>query len=222
MDQSSQTQAQAQPPPPPASGPIPIAQQPRAIRYYIGPRGLIFFLLAILVLISGTIGYLEYDRLVEPYIEFYICCLPAGIIAGILLFFGFATRVTTVRRVTVQKPADKIRGERLNGVDNREGSAKIGGDRGFEPGFRPDSGMRKFQPKDISYTELLAQKRSLEQFMKNLDEQHRDNLITRDVYLNLKLKYRRELKGLKARIKSESMESGKKVRKLKTKDSEKK
>ena len=64
--------------------PIRVLNQPRTVQYYLGPRGLIFFLLAVIVIIVGVIGYVRYDSIVEPYIEFYICCLPAVILAGIL------------------------------------------------------------------------------------------------------------------------------------------
>ena len=79
-------------------------QPPRQMRYNVGVRGLIFFLLALIVLFIGFVGYLEYDRLVKPYIEFYICCLPAIVLAGLLFFLGFASKITTIRQVQIQKP----------------------------------------------------------------------------------------------------------------------
>lgn len=203
--------------PPPGSTSIRMVQKPRTFKYYIGPRGLIFFVLAILVLFLGFVGYLEYERLVKPYMEFYICCLPAGIIAGLLLFFGFATRVTRVGRVQVQPPT-RIKKEMPKDSEPNDIPVQPGPEPGSDMGTGSRSGLRRYQPKDVSRGELIAQRRSLEQFLKNLDEQHRDKLITSDVYINLKSKYKRELSGLNSRLKTRSPSNGKKMKKIKVED----
>ncbi|WP_455392738.1 hypothetical protein [[Eubacterium] cellulosolvens] len=196
--------------------PIRIVQEPRTVRYYVGPRGIIFYLLAIMVLVLGVIGFLQYDRLVKPYLEFYICCLPAGILAAILLFFGFATRMTTARQVRVQRSP---RGTKTPRTDEPSGSGFADGRVG-EPPTGPGTSMQRYKPKSIPRSELIAQKRSLEHFLENLDEQHRDKLITDDVYLGLKTKYRRELTGLNIKLDSLSQKTAKKVKKLKGKGNE--
>lgn len=202
------------------SSPMKIAQKPSMVRYYIGPRGIIFYLLAVLVLFFGVIGYVEYDRLVVPYMRYYICCLPAGIIAGILLFFGFASRVTTLRRIHV--PPNAPRDQKSNGDDATSGQSQteMGGEKWMDgtQGSSHGSGLRKYKPTEISKDDLIAKKRNLQQFLNNLDEQHRDRLITSNVYLSLKTKYHHELSGVNGLLKSKTQRPVKRVKKQKDED----
>jgi hypothetical protein len=196
--------------------PIRIIPPRSSIQYSIGPRGFLFYLLAVLVLCIGIVGYFEYDRLVKPYMKEFLCCLPALILAGILFFLGFATRLTTVRRVNMRRPvqsgddssprtSDKdadMDKERIIDVDaiepenTKQHPASNTGIRGSHMG----NGLHKYEPASVSKPELLAQKRNLLQFLKNLDEQHNDGLIMNGVYLGLKNKYNRELSSLNSRI----------------------
>jgi hypothetical protein len=199
---------------PPRSAPLRIAQEPSSVRYYIGPRGIIFYILAVLVLFFGVIGYVEYERLVVPYMRYYICCLPAGIIAGILLFFGFASRVTTLRRVHV--PANVQREQSQNSdAKSSQNQTNVTGDNTMDGTRDSDrvSGLRKYEPVEITKDDLVAKKRNLQQFLKNLDEQHQDRLITSNVYLSLKAKYHHELSGVNGQLKSKTKKPIKKIKK---------
>lgn len=198
----------------PPETPVRIIRGTPTARYYIGPKGLIFYLLAILVLSLGVIGYIEYNRFVKPYLEVYVCCVPAAIIAGLLLFFGFASRTTTVRNVKVVKPSavtDKPEVRPLR--DDKDMDSNLRSPKS-ESSLRTDAIMHKYEPPEVSHTELMAQKRNLTQFLRNLDEQHREGLIMSDVYLNLKNKYNRELVGLNIRIKSSKTAKPRKVKKM--------
>lgn len=211
--------------PPQSVSPVRIIREPHTMQYYIGPRGLIFYLLAILILSVGAIGYLRYESYVKPYLEVYICCIPTAILAGILIFFGFATRVTTVRKVQVQRPAARMEQpghytKPLDGNLEPDMTKPVTGAhkrptkvRGNEPGTT----MHRYEPPRISKDELMAQKRNLAQFLKNLDEQHRDGLIMNDVYYNLQNKYKQELAGLNVRLKSISSKTMKKIKRTKVK-----
>ena len=197
----------------PPETPVRIIRGTPTARYYIGPRGLIFYLLAILVLSLGIIGYIEYDRFVKPYMEVFVCCVPAAIIAGLLLFFGFASRTTTVRQVKVVKPpvgTDKL--ERSPDRGDSETDRNLSSPN-IKSGLQTDARLGKHEPAEVSHAELLAQKRNLTQFLKNLDDQHREGLIMSDVYLNLRNKYNRELAGLNNRIKSSKPATPRKVKK---------
>lgn len=188
----------------------------RGVRYYTGPRGLIFILLAFSVLSVGFIGYVEYDKYVKPNLDFFICCLPAVILAIILFFLGYATRFSTVRRVTLSKPVTqsskdlKRKRDHQKEVDSKD-DFKSGGlnekqkDSGGE--FKSDNsrniktnGMIKYEPKNNNIEELISQKKNLKLFLRNLDEQHNDGLIMDNVYFNLKNKYTHELTILNKRL----------------------
>jgi hypothetical protein len=60
-------------------------------------KGLVLFVMAVLVIIAGVIGYIKYDELVEPNIPVFVCCVPSIVIASALIFFGVARRGTTFR-----------------------------------------------------------------------------------------------------------------------------
>ncbi len=188
------------------------------LQYPISPRGLIFFFLAMIVLLFGLVGYLEYDRLVEPYMREYLCCLPAIILACILFFLGFATRITTIRQVRFQRPIppksqDDLYKTKVTRMDKekvidveaiepekiKERKAK------FQTGFNDkikEDGLRKFEPETVTRSELISQKRNLLQFLKNLDEQYKDGLIMQSVYKGLKNKYKTELYEINIKLKS--------------------
>lgn len=184
------------------------------IRYSISPRGFIFFLLAIFVLFLGIIGYLEYDRLVKPYMREFLCCLPAIILSGLLFFFGFATKLTTVRQVKLQRPGmsrtddrygsssrlDKEKIIDVETIEPKRSDKKTGMSEGIS-GLDDKKGLRKYEPETVNKSELLAQKQNLIQFLKNLDEQHEDGLIMDGVYLGLKNKYKHELMSINNRLK---------------------
>jgi hypothetical protein len=202
---------------------------PGKVRYRVGARGLVFFIIAIIILFFGMLGYLEYNRIVKPYLEVYICCLPAVILAGILIFFGFATQVTAFRTVQLSKPI-KPRSDEVESITRSDLSQKT------EPGSSDDvitrpspspstsSHLAKSQPKitnrlnkyDLKSTaskELVAQKRNLVLFLKNLDDQHKDGLLMDDVYLNLKNKYKKELSEMNIRLKTIDTKKNKKLKK---------
>lgn len=208
-------------------------QSPRQKRYNVGVRGLIFFLLGLLVLFIGFVGYLEYNRLVKPYIEFYICCLPAIVLAGLLFFIGFASKITTIRQVQIQRPRPLPPDEDIIDLTKPDVSNNRQTDLGKPSGSlgktsdisrrRPGTtsrgyfgdGLRKYEPEQVTEEELKAQKRNLVQFLKDLDDQHRDGLLMDGVYLNLKTKYKQELNYINMRL---SQMSGKKLRKTKEKE----
>ena len=184
----------------------------KRVGYSIAPRGWIFVLLGILVLILGSVGYLEYDSLVKPHMREFLCCIPAFIIALLLFFLGFATRVTTVKQVRYHKPnLDEKRQTNINQQTGIDVGTNI--DKNVEakstkaPGSRPEDelsvdGLRPYKPVSTSNEDLISQKKSVLQFLKNLDEQHRDGLIMDGVYFGLKNKYRRELSILNLRLNS--------------------
>ena len=187
-------------------------------QFTIGPRGFIFFLLALLVLGMGFIGFLEYERLVKPFLKIFICCIPAIIIAAILFFFGFATRITTVQNVKFRRRPRSSK----NGADN-----VTPGRFRSKPGIQEDLGsseveinsgseLRKYIPPTASKTELMSQKENLVNFLKDLDDQHRDKLIMDSTYINLRTKYRHELNDLNTRLKEVGVDKVKKT-KVKTK-----
>ena len=189
--------------------PIKISPQNKRVSYSIGPRGWIFVILGILVLILGSVGYLEYDRLVKPYMREFLCCIPAFIIALILFFLGFATRVTTLRQVKYNKPNNV---EKSQPNKNQQASnGTLSNKNGSKPSEPKDSiidnnlsvdSLRPYKPKETSNDDLILQKKSVLQFLKNLDEQHREGLIMDGVYFSLKNKYRRELSILNLRLNS--------------------
>ena len=205
-----------------------IPPQPR-MNYYIGPRGLIFVLLGLLVIFFGGIGYIEYDRLVKPYLPVFICCIPAVILACLLIFFGIASKFTTIRQIKIQKPRqspppdDNIidltqPGAEFDqaGTKNRTGqhstfeSPRSNSSHGTRIGQH--GGMRKFEPERTSSEELHAKKQNLNQFLKNLDEQHDDGLLMDNVYFNLKTKYRHELNDVNSRLRSTGEKKAKKTK----------
>ena len=75
-----------------------------------------------------------------------------------------------------------------------------------------NNGLRKYEPPIEKKDDLNAQKRNLNQFLKNLDEQHNEGLIMDDVYVNLKAKYRRELQNLNLRTDLREKKSAKKIK----------
>ena len=209
--------------------PVKIRQPRSSSQYHFGAKGLLFLLLAIFVLVLGFVGYLEFDRLVEPYMDIYLCCIPAIIIAGILIFFGFAARVTTVSTMKFRRRASP-------GYD-RPDFPMHGPGPGTEPagddlaarGPKPDQDFmdltqstsytgdkfRKFEAEVPTKSELHSQKQNLKQFLSDLDEQHRDGLIMDGTYFNLRNKYNRELNSINQRMKKMGPGKGKKVKKKK-------
>jgi len=190
----------------------------RSVKYYTGPRGIFFIILALLALIAGFIGYIEYDKYVKPNLDVFICCLPAVILAIILFFLGFATRFSTVRRVTLSKPVTQLskdlRSKRnlqkeVDSQSDKDPDRSKDKQKATEGEYRSDSmrniknnGMVKYEPMDNNFEELNSQKKNLKLFLRNLDEQHNDGLIMDNVYLNLKNKYKQELRILNRRLES--------------------
>ncbi len=171
-----------------------------ARQFYIGPKGLIFFLLALLVLCAGFIGYLEYDRLVKPYFEIYFCCIPAMIIAVILLFFGFATRVSTIHNLRFRSKGPPPTTDRTEPYASNEKE------------ILDSSGRRKYEPTTLTKTDLTTQKQNLVNFLKDLDDQNKDGLIMDSTYINLKNKYKRELSSLNTQLKDLGATKAKKIK----------
>jgi hypothetical protein len=181
------------------------------VRYSISLRGFVFFLLAIIILFIGLFGYLEYDRLIKPYMREYLCCVPAVILAGLLFFLGFASRTTIVRKVNVPQSSKQ---NTAMYTENQRSTDHIGQDhilknRDTEPGSDqripstsiPRDGLKPYVPVASSKDELSAQQKNILQFLKNLDEQHKDGLIMDGAYFGLKNKYRRELANLNLKLK---------------------
>ena len=206
-----------------------IVRPQTSLQFSLGPRGIIFFLLGILVLCLGVIGYLKYDSIVKPYLEVYICCLPAIIIAVLFFLFGFATQVTTLRQVQVRKPSwpqgdQNVEYLEPEDIQDVTPAGKIQPKNKLESGHKVheeftsaryrNNGLRRYEPSLEKKEDLLAQTRNLNQFLKNLDEQHNDGLIMDDVYFNLKVKYRRELQNLNLRS---GLKEKKIARKIKSK-----
>jgi hypothetical protein len=180
--------------------------------------------LAVLIIFLGVIGYVEYERLVRPYLNFYICCLPAAIIAGLLIFLGFSSRVTSVRRFQIQPPTQSGSAGSAESVQKTHDHGH-GDFSETEVGIHDSTSvstsqnqLRKYEPDNFSQEDLLAKKRNLQQFLNNLDEQHRDRLINSNVYLSLKAKYHHELSGVNSQLKSRRSRNAKKTKKLKVKD----
>ena len=202
--------------------PVRPIQPKRNTQYRIKPAGWIFFFLAVLILFFGFFGYLEYDRIVKPYFKEYICCLPAIILAGLLFFFGFASRVTTIRQVNLTRTnlSTKQRSDTFQDTKNNSETGatsaniipptqhgdNISGelDKMTENSIKSNStiGLKKFEPDNLTRAELVSQKRNLVQFLKNLDEQYKDGLLMENVYMGLKNKYNHELLGLDNRLKN--------------------
>jgi hypothetical protein len=177
-------------------------------QFVVSPRGMLFFLIALLVLMFGGIGYLEYDRLVKPYLSIFVCCIPAIILAAVLIFFGFATKFTTIRKVHIQKPAQLPREQIIDMTKpgrDFDGRGRMAGD-----------GLKKFEPTQLSPDEIKAQMKNLNQFLNDLDEQHKDGLIMDNVYLNLKNKYQHELTVLNQNIARNTVKA-KRIKKIKPK-----
>jgi hypothetical protein len=197
----------------PPNGPVKLTPYKAKARISLGPRGFIFFLLAMIVLVIGFVGYLEYEQIVEPYIKEYLCCLPAFILAIILIFLGFTSQITTVRRVQVQEPGKQAPAQSPRPKSPEPGStdpgvSKSAGSNVFkdvevqQTTSKSQDGLRKFEPDGIGKDELLAQKKNIQQFLNNLDDQHKDKLIMDGVYLGLKKKYKTELININTKIKS--------------------
>jgi hypothetical protein len=198
--------------PKPMPMPIPRRKIPAKgkVRYSISPRGFVFFLLAIIVIFIGLFGYLEYDRLIKPYMREYLCCVPAVILAGLLFFLGFASRTTVVRKVNIPQPGTQNQNISLDNqgsVDHLRQGPVIGDkdagpikNRRIPTPSMPDDGLKPYKPIAPTKDELVAQKKNILQFLKSLDEQHKDGLIMDGAYFGLKNKYRRELANLKIKI----------------------
>jgi hypothetical protein len=199
--------------------PLPRTPEKGKARYSISPRGFVFFLLAIIVLFMGLFGYLEYDRLIKPYMREFLCCVPAVILAGLLFFLGFASRTTVVRKVNIRQPSkldqtmykedrntrDQMGHEKT--ISNKDADLRL--DQIIQSTTVKSDGLKPYSPSAPSKNELFAQKKNILQFLKNLDEQHKDGLIMDGAYFGLKSKYRRELANLNLKIKKSASGNGK-------------
>ena len=155
--------------------------------------GIFLYFIALLAITLGIIGYLEYDNLVEPNMNIFVCCVPSIIIAAILIFLGFATRMNVIR--TVGQPRVMMRGhgpttQKVTGDD--AGQAKQARD----PGAQRTAGLKKYQPSVRSQKELISKRDNLSAFIKNLEEQHKSGLLFDEAYFELKNKYELEHRDL--------------------------
>ncbi len=189
------------------------------IQYSIGFRGVFFLILGISVLLFGFVGYLEYDRLVKPYFREFICCVPTFILALILFFLGFATRISTVRQVKQKKPSGKIiedqsidRGKIVEEKDIKE-SMKTPPVEEKTTKFILKDDLQRGQRLSSIDNDLTTQRKEILQFLKSLDEQYKDGLIMDGAYFSLKNKYRRELSNLNLKLKTSSDKNIKKLEK---------
>ncbi|UCH88635.1 MAG: hypothetical protein JSV49_10335 [Thermoplasmata archaeon] len=211
-------------------------QQERMVMQDRLAKGFVMFTLACLVLLAGFVGYMRYDEYVEPNMPYFVCCIPSVIIAIVLIFFGFATRWTVVRRSSY-RPTQPLAPDftKTSGPSRSDtpGDSTARGDlprRSTDAGGKPKKGggakkihRRELAPSGISYTEPeyrsskevtpgeIAHKREqVQEFIDSLDEQYKDGLLMDETYQGLKNKHQRELLELE---KQERMMAERKKRK---------
>lgn len=163
-------------------------------------QGLLLYFAAILVFTFGVIGYLTYEDYVEPNMKIFVCCVPSILIAIILIFFGFSTRINVVK--SVRQPQVIVRKVPMQDqdpqiVDSNGKTVKIG----RLPSDSAVERLKKYQAPTVSKDELMQKKDNLNDFIKNLDEQHKSGLLYDEAYLELKTKYQFELNDINQKLK---------------------
>jgi hypothetical protein len=161
-------------------------------------QGLLLYFIAILVVTFGVLGFLTYDEYVEPNLSIFICCIPSIIVAIILIFFGFSTRMNVVR--AVRQPDVMVK--RVQMQDTREDVVDISGKRVNINAPVKNKEMKKYQVPKFSQKDLIQKKNNLSDFIKNLDEQHKSGLLFDETYLELKTKYQLELNDINNKLKT--------------------
>lgn len=161
-------------------------------------QGVLLYFGAVIVITLGVIGYLEYENLIEPNLNVFVCCVPSIIIAAILIFFGFASRMNVVR--AVRQPRTIVQGYPPEARDPSQDMA-----RPVRVARRADVGrvgdLKRYQSPNVTKEELVRKKDNLTDFIKNLDEQHKSGLLYDETYLELKSKYNYELNDLNKSLK---------------------
>ncbi|MCK5561440.1 MAG: hypothetical protein KAJ51_12630 [Thermoplasmata archaeon] len=189
----SNTPSPSQPPQPPKI----MRAVPTRKGHNILWQGVLLYFGAVLVITLGIIGYLEYETLIEPNLNVFVCCVPSIIIAAILIFFGFATRMNVVR--AVRRPGTIVR-DYAPDPKSRQGM-----DKPVRVARRADVGrvgdLKRYQSPNVTKEELVRKKDNLTDFIKNLDEQHNSGLLFDETYLELKSKYQYELNDLNKSLK---------------------
>jgi hypothetical protein len=163
-------------------------------------QGLLLYLGAISVLAFGFIGYWTYEDYVEPNLKIFVCCVPSIVIALILIFFGFSTRVNMVRsvrqpQVIVRKVPMQDQDLQIVDVDGKMVTPSR------LPSDSSNEGLKKYQVPTVSKDELILKKDNLSEFIRNLDEQHKSGLLYDETYLELKTKYQFELNSVNQKLK---------------------
>jgi hypothetical protein len=160
-------------------------------------QGLLLYFVAILVVTFGILGYLTYNDYVKPYLSVFVCCIPSIIVAIILVFFGFSTRMNVVR--AVRQPEVFIK--KVPETGRQDEVVDISGKTVNISTPVKNKGLRKYQTPRFSREELMQKKDNLIDFIKNLDEQHKSGLLFDETYLELKTKYQLELNDINNKLK---------------------
>jgi hypothetical protein len=161
-------------------------------------QGLVFYFTAILVVTFGVLGYLTYDEYIEPNLNIFVCCIPSIIIAIILIFFGFSTRMNVIRtvrqpQVIIRKVSDQHKDPEVVDIDGK--TVKV-----EDPVI--NKGLKKYQAPKYTKEELIQKKENLSDFITNLEEQHKSGLLYDETYLELKTKYQIELNDINTKLKN--------------------
>ena len=161
-------------------------------------QGLVLYLSAIIVVTFGVVGFLLYDEYVEPHLNIFVCCIPSIIVAIILIFFGFSTRMNVIRtvrqpQVIIKKVPEQDKPPEVVDIDGKTVKIDIPVD---------GMGMKKYQTPKFTKEELVKKKINISDFIKNLDEQHKSGLLYDETYLELKTKYQIELNDINLKLKN--------------------
>jgi hypothetical protein len=169
-------------------------------------RGFVLFTLASLILVAGFVGYLKYDEYVAPNMRIFVCCVPASVVAAVLMFFGIASRWTVVRRTSYQPLRS---GTAYTDKTSPTSTAKKSGDE-LEKKTEAHHGARKIHKRELvdssevsadsgkldystfTQKDFEAKRKSLQEYMENLSEQYKEGLLMDETYQMLKQKYQAE------------------------------
>jgi hypothetical protein len=171
--------------------------------------GIFWFILAGVVIAAGIIGFANYETYVKPYLQFFVCCIPATIIATMFVFFGIAARATKVAKARYYPPQATVsigqqRERAVSGEPPRAPQATevTPIDKHKKPVISaPEPSVGKVVSKRRSVAELLAEKKRITKFLKDLDEQYKSGLLFPEPYQELKLRHERELNEITAELK---------------------